>query len=460
MSDRIGVALLNRLLHREAVDALCLRTVTNICDRNGNQILDYQKEHTRTVLEQYHFDPVTGKPTDSANVTKLQEITDETQSQTPGFWTKIDEYVAAYNASKQDGIYIQMTDEQKSAIENPDGKTVIVSLDDVGAKKQKSSRETPDSKVTHVQDESAEDLSVPPESKGRPSVETSVAHISVEGKRYVLVSDSMYQLCLSVLAFLLEFNLLGGYKLLFMSDGANNIRTSLETIFNFRGYTVLLDWFHLRKHCAEVISMVLRSGKENRATQYIVKRTLFRYLWCGNVSDAKTYIRGLSADIVRNEHRRNELIQYLERKEYAIQCYAVRRKLGLSVTSNPVEKANDLTVARRQKKKSMSWSTHGSRGLAALTALYMNNEDQNWTHTVSLSSQSLLLQHPPSSPAPTASSSSLSDISLFAVSFCISSSVRAKSYFFTTDKPSSMLATPLRSSTNASFLSSATLVSR
>ena len=68
----------------------------------------------------------------------------------------------------------------------------------------------------------------------------------------------------------------------------------------------------------------------------------------------------------------------MDRKKYAIQCYAVRRKLGLSVTSNPVEKANDLTVARRQKKKSVSWSTHGSRGLAALTALYMNNEDQNW----------------------------------------------------------------------------------
>ena len=378
MSDRTGVALLNRLLHRDAACSLRLRTVTNMCNRNGNEILDFQKEHTRAILQQYHFDPDTGKPNPGANTLMLQEMADGIHSQAPGLAKRIDEYITSYNSSKQDGIYIQMTDAQKAAIEDPDGTAVVISLDEVGAKKQKDSREKQNTNPTQSQDESVTDLSAPPESKGRPSVETSVAHISVAGKRYVLISDSMYQLCLSVLAFLLEFDLLCGYKLLFMTDGANNIRTSLEAIFSFRKYTVLLDWFHLRKHCAEVISMILRSGKENRSTQYTVKRTLFRYLWCGNVSGAKEYIRGLPADIVRNESRRNELIQYLDRKEYAIQCYAVRRNLGLSVTSNPVEKANDLTVARRQKKKSMSWSVRGSRGLAALTALYMNNEDQVW----------------------------------------------------------------------------------
>ena len=116
-----------------------------------------------------------------------------------------------------------------------------------------------------------------------------------------------------------------------------------------------------------------------------VKRTLFRYLWCGNVRGAISYVRSLPNDAIRNESRRKELIEYLERKEYAIQCYAVRRNLGLTTTSNPVEKANDLTVARRQKKKSMSWSRHGSIGLAALTALYMNNEAERWheSHTLS-----------------------------------------------------------------------------
>ena len=183
----------------------------------------------------------------------------------------------------------------------------------------------------------------------------------------------------------MEFNLLGGYRLVFLVDGAKDIKSALEAVFGFRCYTVLLDWFHLRKHCAETISMMLRAGKENRDTQYRIKRTLFRYLWCGNVRGAISYVRSLPNDAIRNESRRKELIEYLERKEYAIQCYAVRRNLGLTTTSNPVEKANDLTVARRQKKKSMSWSRHGSIGLAALTALYMNNEAERWheSHTLS-----------------------------------------------------------------------------
>jgi hypothetical protein len=212
-----------------------------------------------------------------------------------------------------------------------------------------------------------------------------VAHISIDNNRYVLLADSMMKLCLHVLAFLLEFNLLGGYRLVFLVDGAKDIKSALEAVFGFRCYTVLLDWFHLRKHCAETISMMLRAGKENRDTQYRIKRTLFRYLWCGNVRRAISYVRSLPNDAIRNESRRKELIEYLERKEYAIQCYAVRRNLGLTTTSNPVEKANDLTVARRQKKKSMSWSRHGSIGLAALTALYMNNEAERWheSHTLS-----------------------------------------------------------------------------
>ena len=68
-----------------------------------------------------------------------------------------------------------------------------------------------------------------------------------------------------------------------------------------------------------------------------------------------------------------------------IQCYAVRCHLCLTNTSNPVEKANDLAVARRQKKKDMSWSRHGSIGLASLTVLYMNDEADHWHKEHSLS---------------------------------------------------------------------------
>lgn len=385
MTNRVGIAFLNRLLHRQGTESLKMKTLSEMCDRNGNDVISYHNQHARDVLIEHHFDPDTGKPQDAADLNSLQENESENLPIRPERKAQIDDYIDKYNSSKQDGISIQMTEQQWRNLETPDMPTVYIALDGVGVKRQKEKREPEEEKQTVASENVAENLSTAPKPKGRPSVETSVAHISIDNNRYVLLADSMMKLCLHVLAFLLEFNLLGGYRLVFLVDGAKDIKSALEAVFGFRCYTVLLDWFHLRKHCAETISMMLRAGKENRDTQYRIKRTLFRYLWCGNVRGAISYVRSLPNDAIRNESRRKELIEYLERKEYAIQCYAVRRNLGLTTTSNPVEKANDLTVARRQKKKSMSWSRHGSIGLAALTALYMNNEAERWHESHALS---------------------------------------------------------------------------
>jgi hypothetical protein len=61
-----------------------------------------------------------------------------------------------------------------------------------------------------------------------------------------------------------------------------------------------------------------------------------------------------------------------------IPCYALRKKLGLRVSSNRGEKANDLVVAQRQKHNGMSWSKTGSSGLANVNALFLNKENENW----------------------------------------------------------------------------------
>ena len=385
MTNRSGSAFLNRLLHRQGTESLKMKTLSEMCDRHGNELMDFQNQHARNILIDHHFDPDTGKPNDTADLNLLQDNDTGHNSICPESKAEIDDYIDKYNSGKQDGISIQMTDKQWEDLETPDIPTVYIALDGVGVKRQKDKRKSDEEKQAIADSNVAEDLSAAPKQKGRPSVETSVAHISVGDNRYVLLADSMMRLCLHVLAFLLEFNLLGGYRLVFLVDGAKDIKSSLEAVFGFRGYTVLLDWFHLRKHCAEIISMMLRAGKENRDAQYRIKRTLFRYLWCGNVKGAIAFVQSLTSDVIRNEARRKELIEYLERKEYAIQCYAVRCHLGLTTTSNPVEKANDLTVARRQKKKSMSWSRHGSLGLASLTAMYMNNEAERWheSHTLS-----------------------------------------------------------------------------
>ena len=51
-----------------------------------------------------------------------------------------------------------------------------------------------------------------------------------------------------MLAFLI-FNGLLRNRLVFFTDGARNIKSSIEEMFSFHPYTVILDWYHLKKKC-------------------------------------------------------------------------------------------------------------------------------------------------------------------------------------------------------------------
>lgn len=68
----------------------------------------------------------------------------------------------------------------------------------------------------------------------------------------------------------------------------------------------------------------------------------------------------------------------LERKKEMIKCYAVRAKLELRNSSNPVEKENDILVAQRQKHNGMSWSKNGSDSLTAIKMVFQNGYEDIW----------------------------------------------------------------------------------
>ena len=188
----------------------------------------------------------------------------------------------------------------------------------------------------------------------------------------------MRSLCVRTLAFLLAAGLLLGRQLIVFSDGAMEIRDCVDEIFSFCRRHVVLDWFHLRKHCYEALSTTLKSGKSNKEMRAQVMGNLMNILWVGNVAGAIEYLKELSPNCVKSEENRRNLIRYLQNKESVIACYAIRRRLGLRISSNAVEKARDLTVAKRQKHQGMSWSYHGSWHFAALTALYLNQEADVW----------------------------------------------------------------------------------
>lgn len=117
---------------------------------------------------------------------------------------------------------------------------------------------------------------------------------------------------------------------------------------------------------------------KGKARRNQVLEELLAWLWVGKVERAITYLRGLQPDDLKDADQIEKLIGYFSRNSRFIPCYALRQKLGLRVSSNLVEKANDLVVSNRQKHHGMSWSASGSTSLATLTSVRLNDEHMQW----------------------------------------------------------------------------------
>ena len=386
-TNRKACETINTLLHREEkAQSLKLRTMTDLCDRHGKEVEDYQEEQTKSVLQRYGWNPETGLLKEGTPLPEGILLPSEEEEQAPD--GRIVCLIPTVNEKREGRARISEESKKPYDMESPDEAVVEVCLDGVLAKRQSAQR----SKAGKTK-----------RSGRRPSVETSVAHIQVNGKRYILTAHDMHGLCVRTLAFLLSTGLLVRRQLIIFSDGATEIKDCVDEIFSFCRHHVVLDWFHLRKHCYEALSMTLKSGKQNKEMRGQVMGNLMNILWVGNVTGAIEYLTELSSDCVKSEENRQKLMRYLQNKESVIACYAMRRRLGLRISSNAVEKANDLTVAKRQKHQGMSWSYHGSWHFAALTALYLNQEADVWHKTGSLSFKMIPVSIPESeAPVPAA----------------------------------------------------------
>ena len=102
------------------------------------------------------------------------------------------------------------------------------------------------------------------------------------------------------------------------------------------------------------------------------------FLWLGKIDAAIEYLNNIEGKKVKSKNQIELLVAYLERNRNFIPCYALRKHLGLRNSSNRGEKSNDLAVAKRQKHNGMSWSKSGSSGLANVSVLFLNKEEENW----------------------------------------------------------------------------------
>ncbi len=345
-SFRKTAAWINRVRHQEA-GGTPSRTIRDNTEYEGRKIQEYLEGKTQTILQENGWSQegeslkvIIGPFCPTSTI-----VSDE----------NLQEMVKAYDIEEQLKSEILTNPVPYEDVKE----SVNISLDEVGAKKQKETRE--------------KDTQDPPDEKKRKYVQNTVIHVEKEGASYILNGAGVLCVLRLLLAFLLHNHLLKN-TLMFFVDG-NSLYSSVIGFFSWhKKVRVILDWYHLKKKCKELLSMALK-GKDIRNA---VLEKLLPLLWHGLVDQAINHLNSLSESQIKNEKERSHLIGYLEKNRPMIPAYAVRSELGLRNSSNRGEKSNDLIVANRQKHNGMSWSHSGSVALASVTALKKNQEYRKW----------------------------------------------------------------------------------
>lgn len=157
-------------------------------------------------------------------------------------------------------------------------------------------------------------------------------------------------------------------KVVLLGDGARwIIRFFQERLAAWPLAALFLDWYHCRKKCYDLTSLICR-GRKAKAE---LLGLLLRHLWRGQVQEALDILEEYRPQ-AKNLEKLDELIQYLQKRQAFIPNYRERRSQRHYIGSAHVEKGNDLIVARRQKHQGMHWSEQTSDSLAALRTLMLN----------------------------------------------------------------------------------------
>ena len=342
LSYRQAVETLNRLLHRKGKDEIKQKTYADFCIRTGTEMEEELNQKAERILEQHGFEAKSGK--------HIRETTEKIRKDSKKFQKQKEVRKAVWEWNTSHPETGEQLKQQKYLLEIPE-KAVYISMDAIGVKHQKEHR-TPENEKQGV------------------FVWNTVSTIETPEYTYTLTNIGMRRTCCNTLAYLLKHHLLKKKHLIFLTDGAKDIRKNIEEVFGFRAYSIILDWYHLKKRCQEYLSMSVKGGKEKRNE---ILQKLLRILWAGNVDEAIVYLNCLPGSALRTPDKIQDLCAYFEKNRVCIPCYALRSIFHLKNSSSRVEKANDLTVAQRQKHNGMSWSVSGSGAVAQIKVHFLND---------------------------------------------------------------------------------------
>lgn len=352
LSYRETADVLNRILHRDKSIKVKPSTLEDWVESFGKSLSDGYKSKAENILASYNIDEQSGIVSEksfSPSFVQTPDVPDTIEEK------QMRRLITEYNRGRERMTKLKY-DNLTSNIENDVHKCCYISVDDIGVRFQKPKRKDG-------------------YKKNKSLIENTVIHIQQEDKQYTLTALGMNNAFKLLVAFLLENKLMADYRLVFFTDGATCIRDYIEKFFGFRQYTIILDWLHLKKKCNEFLSMGIKGSKIEKQN---IKKQLFAILWTGRYENAIKYLESVRKTYIKNPMKIEAIKAYIYRKSQTITCYALRHELGLRISSNRVEKANDLVVATRQKHNGMSWSKKGSGALAIITATMINGELREW----------------------------------------------------------------------------------
>lgn len=208
---------------------------------------------------------------------------------------------------------------------------------------------------------------------GRKEILAFTGLVMIAGQCWHLAAGSGRELAYQVGALLA---VLGVHRderrLLVLADGARWIREWFEGL-GLGGGTMIVCWWHVVKRCQQDLSRACR-GREHRRE---VESAVLHELWHGRVDAAIEQLRWRSSEM-RNVGVLEDLIGYLEARRSDLPDYESRRRAGLWIASNRVEKFNDWSVSARCKHQGMEWTEAGVLALATLEAARCNGELSHW----------------------------------------------------------------------------------
>jgi hypothetical protein len=164
-----------------------------------------------------------------------------------------------------------------------------------------------------------------------------------------------------------------------LGDGAGWIKTEVDR--HFPEAHRILDWAHLARSVQRAIRQA-RSGAKHRTERKELYQAVSEALWHGRIDEALARLVGLRPGEGQEPVKAlEEAIGYLEGQRAWIGDYAVWVSEGYPVGSGMVERAVELVINRRLKRRGMRWCRANADALVALRVRTINSDwDRHTTH--------------------------------------------------------------------------------